>query len=124
MPGKMSLSTLQEKVASLTPGTCGDQLWLLPSGPDQVHRTAMRGGPPYSVLPGDYTGWIGLSWHSTIRPRRRSAGTPIRSLRREHVPVHASFETGLPRARGACPAPDRRRPVGRLPEPPGEDLRA
>src|SRR3954467_14382809 len=32
--------------ASLTPGTCSDRLWLLPSGPDQVHQTAMRGGPP------------------------------------------------------------------------------
>ena len=28
----------------------------------------MRGGPPYSVMPEDYTGWIGLSWHSTIKP--------------------------------------------------------
>ena len=35
-----------KQVASLTPGTCNDQLWLLPSGPDQVHWAAMRGGPP------------------------------------------------------------------------------
>jgi len=47
--------------ASRTPGTYGDSLWLLPSGPDQIHETAMRGGPPligahrasgdYSVFP-------------------------------------------------------------------------
>jgi len=33
-------------VASLTPGTCSKRLWLLPSGPDQVHHAAMRGDPP------------------------------------------------------------------------------
>ena len=31
------------------PGTCRFQLWLLPSGPDQVHQAAMRGGPPHSL---------------------------------------------------------------------------
>ncbi len=36
----------REWVASLTPGTCRERLWLLPSGPDQVHRAAMRGDPP------------------------------------------------------------------------------
>jgi len=36
-------------VASRTPGTCGGRLWLLPSGPDQVHHHAMRGGPPLFV---------------------------------------------------------------------------
>jgi len=35
-------------VASLDPGTGNDPLWLLPSGPDQVHGAAMRGGPPPS----------------------------------------------------------------------------
>src|SRR5437867_9952696 len=39
----------EEGVASRTPGTCGDWLWLLPSGPDQVHHHAMRGGPPLFV---------------------------------------------------------------------------
>jgi len=33
-------------VASRSPGTYGDPLWLLPSGPDQIHETAMRGDPP------------------------------------------------------------------------------
>jgi len=33
-------------VASLNPGTCKNELWLLPSGPDQIHSLAMRGGPP------------------------------------------------------------------------------
>ena len=33
-------------LASPTPGTRRDRLWLLPSGPDQIHRPAMRGGPP------------------------------------------------------------------------------
>jgi len=37
---------LWDWVASLTPGTCRERLWLLPSGPDQVHRAAMRGDPP------------------------------------------------------------------------------
>src|SRR3989442_1164684 len=37
------------RVASRTPGTCGGRLWLLPSGPDQVHHHAMRGGPPLFV---------------------------------------------------------------------------
>src|SRR3954467_13729450 len=40
----------RELVASLAPGTCRDRLWLLPSGPDQVHQTAMRGGPPPSIV--------------------------------------------------------------------------
>jgi len=39
----------QRRVASRTPGTCGGRLWLLPSGPDQVHHHAMRGGPPLFV---------------------------------------------------------------------------
>src|SRR5574343_1508179 len=38
------------KVASLTPGTCSKWLWLLPSGPDQVHHPAMRGDPPRRIL--------------------------------------------------------------------------
>src|SRR3989442_4953420 len=38
------------RVASRTPGTCGGRLWLLPSGPDQVHHHAMRGRPPLFVL--------------------------------------------------------------------------
>ena len=39
------------RLASLTPGTRRDRLWLLPSGPDQVHQTAMRGGPPVPIMP-------------------------------------------------------------------------
>src|SRR3989304_1940705 len=31
------------------PGTCSARLWLLPSGPDQVHQAAMRGGPPLAL---------------------------------------------------------------------------
>ena len=38
-------------MASLTPGTCKQWLWLLPSGPDQVHHPAMRGDPPRRILP-------------------------------------------------------------------------
>ena len=38
------------KVASLTPGTCSKWLWLLPSGPDQVHHPAMRGDPPARMI--------------------------------------------------------------------------
>jgi len=41
---------VSNSVASLTPGTRSDRLWLLPSGPDQVHRTAMRGGPPPAIV--------------------------------------------------------------------------
>jgi len=37
-------------VASLTPGTCRERLWLLPSGPDQIHHAAMRGDPPRPEL--------------------------------------------------------------------------
>jgi len=33
-------------VASQTPGTRNKQLWLLPSGPDQIHHLAMRGSIP------------------------------------------------------------------------------
>ena len=36
----------QRGVASRSPGTCSESLWLLPSGPDQVHDLAMRGDPP------------------------------------------------------------------------------
>ena len=36
----------QKKVASRSPGTCSESLWLLPSGPDQIHDAAMRGDPP------------------------------------------------------------------------------
>ena len=39
------------KMASLTPGTCSKWLWLLPSGPDQIHHHAMRGDPPDGILP-------------------------------------------------------------------------
>jgi hypothetical protein len=35
-----------KRVASLNPGTGNNPLWLLPSGPDQIHGAAMRGGPP------------------------------------------------------------------------------
>jgi hypothetical protein len=35
-----------EQEASLNPGTCTAWLWLLPSGPDQAHQSAMRGDPP------------------------------------------------------------------------------
>ena len=35
-----------KRVASRSPGTCSESLWLLPSGPDQVHDAAMRGDPP------------------------------------------------------------------------------
>ncbi len=38
-------------MASLTPGTCKQWLWLLPSGPDQVHHLAMRGDPPRRIVP-------------------------------------------------------------------------
>src|SRR6185503_7830040 len=41
---------LEKLVASLAPGTCRGRLWLLPSGPDQVHQTAMRGGPPPCIV--------------------------------------------------------------------------
>src|SRR5512140_500555 len=43
----------EAEVASLTPGTCGKWLWLLPSGPDQVHHPAMRGGPPARMVARD-----------------------------------------------------------------------
>ena len=36
----------QSKGGEPFPGTCGESLWLLPSGPDQVHDAAMRGDPP------------------------------------------------------------------------------
>ena len=42
------------KMASLTPGTCSKWLWLLPSGPDQVHHPAMRGDPPARILAQHY----------------------------------------------------------------------
>ena len=38
--------TTKQEVASRSPGTCSESLWLLPSGPDQVHDAAMRGDPP------------------------------------------------------------------------------
>jgi hypothetical protein len=31
-------------------GTHDERLWLLPSGPDQVHRATMRGGPSILIL--------------------------------------------------------------------------
>src|SRR5688572_23001998 len=39
------------RVASRSPGTCRESLWLLPSGPDQVHDHAMRGDPPLIGAP-------------------------------------------------------------------------
>src|SRR5690606_13784921 len=36
--------------ASRNPGTHGEWLWLLPSGPDQVDLAALRGGPPAAIL--------------------------------------------------------------------------
>ncbi len=45
---KTTLATGHAKTgaASLIPGTCRKRLWLLPSGPDQVHHSTMRGDPP------------------------------------------------------------------------------
>ena len=43
--------TSKEGVASRSPGTCRESLWLLPSGPDQVHDHAMRGDPPLIGAP-------------------------------------------------------------------------
>ena len=43
-------SNQEMEMASLTPGTCSQWLWLLPSGPDQVHHPAMRGDPPRRIL--------------------------------------------------------------------------
>ena len=40
------LDEQRAKVASRYPGTCSGSLWLLPSGPDQIHDPAMRGDPP------------------------------------------------------------------------------
>src|SRR5665213_4339268 len=37
-----------KKVASRSPGTWVESLWLLPSGPDQIHDLPMRGDPPLS----------------------------------------------------------------------------
>ena len=47
------------------PGTCSVQLWLLPSGPDQVHQAAMRGGPPKSLCPN--SGLWRREWDSNPR---------------------------------------------------------
>ena len=44
-------SRLKMKVASLTPGTRSKWLWLLPSGPDQIDHSAMRGDPPDTIVP-------------------------------------------------------------------------
>src|SRR5207244_10288600 len=54
-------SSVNKLVASLTPGTCSDRLWLLPSGPDQVHQTAMRGGPPPALYAMASTSQAGVS---------------------------------------------------------------
>ena len=43
---QVDLTSKEQKVASRTPGTRGESLWLLPSGPDQVHDAPMRGDPP------------------------------------------------------------------------------
>ncbi len=50
MPADESAGISLFGVASLTPGTCRERLWLLPSGPDQVHHAAMRGDPPRRIL--------------------------------------------------------------------------
>ena len=70
-------------MASRSPGTCRESLWLLPSGPDQVHDLAMRGDPPligarttrephYSrrAAPGAAAG---AAHRAAIMPRRRCA---------------------------------------------------
>src|SRR3982751_3455780 len=44
-------NALEGGVASRSPGTCRGSLWLLPSGPDQVHDHAMRGDPPLNDAP-------------------------------------------------------------------------
>src|SRR5665213_751904 len=41
-------ATSDKKVASRSPGTWVESLWLLPSGPDQIHDLPMRGDPPLS----------------------------------------------------------------------------
>ena len=43
---QVDLDDKEQEEASRSPGTCSESLWLLPSGPDQVHDRAMRGDPP------------------------------------------------------------------------------
>src|SRR3982751_5879407 len=54
-------NALEGGVASRSPGTCRESLWLLPSGPDQVHDHAMRGDPPLIVCRGEQGTIIGHS---------------------------------------------------------------
>jgi len=97
----------KEGVASRTPGTCGGRLWLLPSGPDQVHHHAMRGGPPLFVTVRAYmrTHYLRMmparqvtccaQWH------RGDAGRRIRTWHRGEAiiaPSASSIGPRLPRA--------------------------
>jgi hypothetical protein len=68
------------KVASLTPGTHIRRLWLLPSGPDQVHHPAMRGDPPRRMLshqPPPRRKW---RWKSSMKAACCSALAPENSI--------------------------------------------
>ncbi len=111
-----------KRVASRSPGTCSESLWLLPSGPDQVHDAAMRGDPP---LIGCACGaeWglsaIGVTAASSAslgrgefrrsegaavvcrynRPHRRSQ---CRRRQRHSIEI-ASFAPPRPCAVGSCP---------------------
>ena len=75
------MTTKTKRVASRSPGTCSESLWLLPSGPDQVHDAAMRGDPP---LIGCACGAdCGLSSIGVVAAsKRRIVGAPVRSVRR------------------------------------------
>jgi hypothetical protein len=65
-------------VASRSPGTCSKSLWLLPSGPDQIHDRAMRGDPPLIGAPfarsRHYTGRHGVGPAERSKKLPRAAG--------------------------------------------------
>src|SRR4051812_10856093 len=76
----------RELVASLAPGTCRGRLWLLPSGPDQVHQTAMRGGPPASIVS-----------HRSEESGARQFAVSLRNDRHVNVRSEASSSIALAR---------------------------
>ena len=77
------------RVASRSPGTCSESLWLLPSGPDQVHDHAMRGDPPL----------IGCACGAErgLSADRRSRGKRVAQREVPHAPVAIIVASSSPR---------------------------
>src|SRR6185369_14148219 len=88
-------------VASRDPVTYRNSLWLLPSGPDQIHDPAMRGDPPLIGCALRRTCIIAAIHSSHWRPPRRGCR---RGYNLPHI-LHCGIHVSRPPLPAPPPAP-------------------